>query len=84
MKVTLISSPGCMHCVAVKGTLKQLKEDKYPTLEVQDVDMASPEGQELVAKHKIMASPGILVNDEFFAMGGATREQFEEKFKDLK
>lgn len=82
MKVTLIRPDGCAHCVAVKGILGQLK-DSYPTLEVEEIDMTSDEGQKLVAKYKIMASPGILINDEFFAMGGATKAQFEEKFKEL-
>ncbi len=81
IKVTLIRPEGCSHCVAVKETLKELK-DKYD-ISLEEIDMASDEGQALVQKYGILSSPGILVNDEFFAMGGATKEQFEEKFSQL-
>lgn len=83
IKVTLIRPDGCQHCVAVKATLESLKTD-YPDLTIEDIDMATEEGQGLVQKHGILSSPGILINDEFFAMGGATEEQFRTKFKELK
>jgi hypothetical protein len=35
-------------------------------------------------KHGILSSPGILINDEFFSMGGATEKQLREKFEELK
>lgn len=83
IKVTLIRPSGCSHCVAVKATLEKMKAD-YPELIIEDVDMVTPEGQEMVKKHGILSSPGILVNDEFFAFGGATEEQFRKKFDELK
>ena len=83
IKVTLIRPEGCQHCVAVKQTLENLKSD-YPDLVVEEIDMTSPEGMELVQKYNIMSSPGILVNDEFFTFGGATEEQLREKFEELK
>ena len=83
LKVTLIRPDGCAHCKAVKATLEELKKD-YPDLTVEEIDMMTPEGQELVQKHGILSSPGILINDEFFVFGGATEEQFREKFEELK
>ncbi|MBI3289979.1 thioredoxin family protein [Candidatus Microgenomates bacterium] len=83
IKVTLVRPEGCAHCVQVKGTLEKLKKD-YPDLAVEDIDMLSSNGQELVQKYKIMASPGILINNEFFASGGATEEQLRKKFEQLK
>jgi len=83
MKVTLIRPDGCAHCVAVKATLEKMKAD-YPDLEVEEIDMMTDEGQKLVQEFGIMASPGILVNGQFFATGGATEEQFREKFESLK
>lgn len=79
IKVTLIRPGGCTHCVLVKGVLEKMKKD-YPALMIEEVDVASPEGQLLVQKHGILSSPGILINDAFFAMGGATEEQFRSKF----
>lgn len=83
IKVTLIRPQGCSHCVAVKATLEKMKAD-YPDLTVEEVDMVTPEGQELIKKHNILSSPGILVNDEFFAFGGATEDQFRKKFDESK
>ena len=56
----------------------------YPALEVEEVDMMTDEGQKMVQKFGIMASPGILVDGEFFATGGATEKQFREKFEAMK
>ena len=83
IKVTLIRPSGCRHCVQVKGTLEKLKTD-YPDLVVEEVEATTPKGQELIIKHGILSSPGILINDEFFAMGGATEKQLREKFEELK
>lgn len=83
IKVTLIRPQGCSHCVAVKATLEKMKAD-YPELIIEEIDMATPRGQSLVQKYGILSSPGILINDEFFAMGGATQEQFRNKFEELK
>lgn len=71
-----------MHCAAVKLTLEELKKD-YPNLEVEDLDMETDKGMELVQKHQILASPGILINGEYFASGGATKEQLRKKFEEL-
>ncbi len=81
IKIILIRPAGCIHCVQVKGTLEKLKKEY--NISVEDVDMLSAKGQALVKKHGIMASPGILVNDEFFAMGGATEKDFRRKFEEL-
>ena len=83
IKVTLIRPPGCSHCVAVKATLENMKAD-YPDLTIEEIDMTTPEGQELVQKYNILSSPGNMANDEFFAFGGATEEQFKKKFDELK
>ena len=83
VKVTLIHPPGCAHCVAVKAVLEKMKTD-YPELAIEEIDMLTEEGQKLVRKFGILSSPGILVNDAFFAFGGATKEQFKKKFEELK
>lgn len=83
IKVTLVRPSGCRHCGAVKETLEKMRKD-YPDLIIEDVDMMTKEGQEMVLKYGILSSPGILVNDEFFAMGGATEDQLRKKFEELK
>lgn len=83
IKVTLIKPEGCAHCIQVKGSLEKMKKN-YPDLTVEDVDMESEKGQNMVQKYGIMASPGILINNEFFASGGASEEQLRKKFEELK
>lgn len=83
IKVILIRPSGCQHCVQVKGTLEKMKTD-YPDLIMKEVEATTPEGQALIQKHGILSSPGILINDEFFSMGGATEKQLREKFAELK
>ncbi len=83
IKVTLIRPSGCQHCIHVKGTLEKLKTD-YSDLAIEEIEATTPEGQALIQKHGILSSPGILINDEFFAMGGATEKQLREKFEELR
>ncbi len=82
IKITLIRPLGCVHCASVKTTLEKMKTD-YPELVIEEIDMTSPEGRALVEKYSILSSPGILINDEFFAFGGATETQFRDKFDEL-
>ena len=83
IKVTLIRPSGCEDCAQVKGTLEKMKTD-YPDLVLLEVEATTLEGQALIIKHGILSSPGILINDEFFAMGGATEKQLRKKFEELK
>lgn len=83
INVTLIRPSGCAHCGAVKEALEKLKTD-YPDLTLKEIEATTDEGKALIMKHGILSSPGILVNDQFFAMGGATEKQLREKFDELK
>lgn len=82
IKVSLVRPEGCLHCVAVRDVLQDLKKE-FPALVVEEIDIASPRGQELKRQYNILSTPGIFVNDELFAFGNATREQFREKFRAL-
>lgn len=82
IKITLIRPDGCGHCVAVKKNIENLKID-YPEITLEEIDMISPEGMALVQKHHILSSPGILVNDEFFSMGGAKETELRQKLEEL-
>ena len=63
--------------------LDDLKKD-YPDILIEEIDAASADGQGLIIKHGIMQGPGILVNDEFFAMGNVTEKELKGKFEELK
>lgn len=83
INLTLVTREGCVHCAQTKEILKKIKPE-YPEVDVKEVDMASPEGQELISKYSIMSSPGIIINGELFAMGGTTEKDLRKKFEELK
>ncbi|MBI5077971.1 MAG: thioredoxin family protein [Candidatus Yonathbacteria bacterium] len=83
IKVTLVSTPNCSHCLEVKKTLEKMKRE-YPELTVEEISALTEDGQKLIHKHGIMSSPGVLINNEFFSMGIVTEKQFKEKFDSLR
>lgn len=80
--VTLIRPRGCAHCAQATTALEKLRP-AYPDLVIEEVDALSSSGQALIQKYQILTSPGILVNGEFFTMGGATEAQFRARFDAL-
>jgi len=77
-----LSSPGCHNCEAFKSFWETEKAN-WPNVEFKDVSIMTPEGQEMVQKHSIFASPGILLNGELFSTGGINQEDFKAKLKAL-
>lgn len=82
-KIQFLTMPGCHNCAAVKKIFDEIIPD-FPNVEVEEIDMMTPEGQELVQKYGIMASPGIIIDGELFSTGGVDREKLIEKLKSLK
>ena len=80
MKLELLTSEGCIHCHEVKKYLSEIKP-QFPDLEVKEVDMISPEGQEMIQKYMIMASPGIIIDGELFGMGGVSKGKLLERLQ---
>lgn len=83
MKLQFLTMPGCSHCAEAKKIIEEIKPD-FPDLEIEEIDMTTPEGQELVQKHGIMSSPGVIIEGELFSTGGLDKEKLIEKLKSLK
>ena len=77
----VLTSPGCVHCAEFKKYWEGVK-DKFPEVEMNEIDLTSDKGQEMVQKYMIMASPGVIINGELFSTGGVDKEKFEEKLKE--
>lgn len=73
-----LSSPGCHNCAAFKEFWNKEKIN-WPNVIFKEISIMDMAGQELVRKHQIMASPGILLNGELFASGGINEEDFIKK-----
>ena len=78
----VLTSPGCVHCAEFKKYWESVK-DRFPEVETREIDLTSDKGQEMVQKYMIMASPGVIINEELFSIGGVNKEKFEAKLKEL-
>lgn len=83
MKLQFLTMPDCHTCAKVKKIIEEVKPD-FPDLEVEEIDITTPKGQEMVQKYSIMSSPGIIIEGELFSSGGVNKEKLVEKLKSLK
>lgn len=77
-----LSSPGCTHCAAFREFWHSIEKD-WPNVSFKEVSLTTPEGQELVQKYQIFASPGIIINGELFSTGGVNEKEFLNKLNKL-
>lgn len=78
-----LSSPGCVHCKEFDAYWHTIEKD-WPEVDYQRIDMTTPEGQELIEKYMIFASPGIIINGELHATGGFDKTKFLNKLTKLR
>jgi glutaredoxin len=78
----VLTAPGCTHCHEFL-TYWETVAAEWPTVTMKEISIITPEGQELVGKYQIFASPGIILNGEVFATGGFNKEKLNEKLKEL-
>lgn len=83
IKVIEVSTPGCSHCAEAKKFFEEEIIPKYKNVEIENLSVLDPRGQELVSKHMIFASPGIIINDELFSTGGIDKKKFTQKIEEL-
>ncbi len=83
IKLQLLTSIGCGHCAEAKKVLEEVKPD-FPDLQIEEVDMTTEAGQEMLGKYMVMSSPGVIINGELFAQGGLDKEKLIEKLESLK
>lgn len=77
-----LSSPGCHNCAAFKEFWEGVKAD-WPNVSFKEVSIVDAEGQEMVQKYQIFASPGIIINGELFSTGGVNKDAFIAKLTEL-
>ena len=77
-----LSSPGCTHCAAFKEFWEG-EAVNWPNVTFKELSLLNPDGQEMVQKYQIFASPGIIINGELYATGGVDEIAFKQKLKEL-
>lgn len=77
-----VSTANCQICLVFDEFWHSIEKD-WPNVTYRKIDATSEEGQTLVAKHMIMASPGILINGILMSVGGFNKEKIIQRLKEL-
>lgn len=78
----VLTSPGCAHCSEFLA-FWNTESASWPNVLFREFSLLTTEGQLLARRHRVLVSPGILVNDELFATGPVDKERFKERLKGL-
>ena len=76
--IQFITSLGCVECEKAKRILQKAKS-AYRNIAIKEIDVMSQKGISLVTKYGIMASPGIIINDELFSVGKLEKQKLFER-----
>lgn len=80
--LVMLSSPGCHNCEAFLAFWKEKGKD-FPHVVLTEVSLMSPEAAEYLKKYRVLASPGLIVNDQFFSAGPVDTALLTEKLMSL-
>lgn len=83
IKLQEVSVPGCVDCARFLRVWHEKLSKEFPAIALEEVSALSPEGMDLVSKFGIMASPGIIINDELFSVGPVSESALRERLKAL-
>ena len=82
INIQFVTVPGCHECAKAKKIFEELKP-KYPEMQIEEINVTTPQGTELVQKYGIFSSPGIIINGELFSTGALDKDKFIEKLDEL-
>jgi len=74
LKIEIYTSPTCPYCPAALRMLKKAAGMYKGYIEIIEVSIVSPEGQQLAAMYKIQATPTIIMNGEVKFRGAPPSE----------
>ncbi len=66
-QITLLTQPSCSMCTHAKSVLHRLKQEYR--LSIQELDLTSPDGQQLASRAGVMFAPGLLLDGQMFSFG---------------
>ena len=82
IKIQFVTVPGCHECAKAKKIFEELKPN-YPEMQIEEINVTTPQGTELVQKYGIFSSPGIIINGELFSTGALHKDEFVKKLDEL-
>ena len=74
--ITLLVSPSCGACPSAKSLWKELRV-KY-SFSYREVDITTPDGQELAERHSIRAVPATIIDGRPTFIGVPSRQSAEK------
>lgn len=80
--IEVLTSPVCVSCKEFVLFWESISSD-WAQVTMREVSLLTPEGQELALKHRVFASPGIIINEELFASGGFSKKELLNKLQAL-
>jgi glutaredoxin len=78
-EVTLLTQPDCKWCEHAKKVLASVATD-YPLM-VTEIDLHTPEGQQLTATNPIPYAPGILLDGALVGFGRLSERALRRALK---
>lgn len=78
----ILTAPHCTPCDALLRFWESIKGE-WPNVDMREVNILTEEGQALVQKYLVLASPGIIINNELFGAGDWNGGAIQEKLKAL-
>ena len=78
----VLATPGCVNCKLFEEFWHTIEKD-WPNVAFQHIEATTPEGQEMIGKYMVFASPGIILNGELFATGGFDKKKFIQQLQKI-
>ncbi len=76
-KVQILKTPGCGSCAKATDLIMKIKKDRYLEFEIEELDLTKH--PELLLKHQIMVSPGIIIDGKLEFTGIPDKKKLKEK-----
>jgi glutaredoxin len=67
VQVTLLTQPDCPFCELAAEILARVGHDHLLT--VRQIDLDTPDGRDLAARHGVLFAPGVLLDGQTFSYG---------------
>ncbi len=74
--VTLLYSSNCSACPSAKQLFKEMRAKH--SFSYREVDIGSPDGQELAERHAVRAVPATIINGRLTFIGVPSRQSVEK------
>jgi glutaredoxin len=79
MQVVLLTQEQCDFCAQAKAILERLQQE-YP-LTLTMLDLRTPEGEALAARHGLLFPPGLLLDGEPFSYGRLSERKLRKELE---